>query len=1034
MKNAGNIVQNAIEAKRVVALILFGIMAVGVLGIIKMNKDEFPTVEIKDGLVAAIYPGASASQVETDVTKPLEEVLMSCPEVDRSKIRSISQDGICYIYVSLDVPSSKLKQAWTDIKFKFQTKKLTLPLNVLAVVVLDDFSSISSLLISLKSDDKGWSEMSDYAKELKERLLTIEDVAKVSILGEQTEEIAVTADLDRLSSYGVSPALLNLSYATESFHIPSGTYKDGTTSSRIYIEDQLLDEDDISNQIIFNDPTGGIIRLSDVATVERRVKEKTSSIKYNGANTLLMSVSMRNDKDIVAFGAEIDKVLKDFQNELPDSVQMSRVTDQPKVVKTSVLNFLRDLIISILVVIAVMLVLFPFNCAIVASTGVPACTAVAIAVMYVVGMPLNTVTLAGLIVVLGMIVDDSIVTMDGYMDMRSRGLGRVEAAVASAKELFVPMLMATLSISLMLFPMLFILPGHLKEVFGMFPWVLAVALMTSLAYALFVIPSLEVKFIGGADPDKEPSGFAKLQEKFFATLQSIYEKGEHICFKAPKLTILSGVLLVLCSFWIFSKLSVQLLPKASRNLFVVEVLLDEGSEVARTQKVADSLTNMILTDPRVVDVTTFVGQSAPRFHATYAPSLPAKNFAQLIINTKNDDATLELIKEFENKYEYYFPNAVLRIKQMDYQGVTAPVEYTLRSKDRSVLYAYADSLSSYMRAQNDLMQWVHTDYAQVPSVNIKLDKDETSRLNINPATLALSLGQEFGSSSLMSYTEGDNRKYVPVVLYGKNASDSVTYDAISNKVAHTPVPGVNVPLRQIADITPQWSANQLVRHGGVDESVTVSADVKLGKSHPVAVRRINKWMKKNFELPEGVTLEEGGLTKLNEEYLPPLMWSLLAAVLVMFVFLLIHFKKINISVMTMSMSLLCLFGAFLGLYIFELDFSMTAFLGLISLIGIIVRNGIIMFEYAEELHFEEGYSYKDAAMLAGSRRMRPIFLTSCTAALGVLPMIISGDALWMPMGVMMCFGVMLTLPFTVLIMPVSYWQLFAKKDKEEAAK
>lgn len=1028
MKKPDNIIQAALEGHKAVTLIVVGLVLVGLLGIWKMNKDEFPQVEVLQGLVAGIYPGASAEEVEEGLAKPLEEVLLGCPEVERHKLKSVSKDGICYLYVTIQVPQYKVRQTWTDIRFKLQTRKLTLPTGVLAVVLVDDFSSISSLLISMASDDKGWSEMSEYADELKRRLLSIEDVAKVSILGEQKEEIAVIADMDRMASYGISPALLNVRYTLDGLRFPAGKFTTEYANAPIYVGRQMTSEEDIAKKVVFSDPQGGIIRVEDVATVERRVMEKASSVKYNGNNTLLLSVSMRSDRDIVAFGAKIDKVLSAFEEDLPDSVHLSRITDQPKVVRTSIVNFIRDLLISILVVILVMLALFPFNCAIVASTGVPVCTAIAIAIMYLAGMPLNTVTLAALIVVLGMIVDDSIVTMDGYMDKLRLGMPRNLAAVAAAKELARPMFMATLSISLTLFPMLFIVKSNLHDVFSLFPWVLMIALMTSLAYALFVIPSLEVKFISSPSEAKKPGKFAQIQEKFFAGLQNIYDKAEVACFKKPGLTLLSGVLLVAASVFIFTKINIQLLPKATRDLFVIEVNLEEGSSLRNTQTVADSLTSMIMADSRVKDVTTFVGSSAPRFHATYAPSLPSETYAQLIVNTVSDRATTEMVRECEQKYEYYFPNALIRVKEMDYQGVVAPYELSLSSTDRSQLYAAADSIAAYMRTQNDILKWVHTDYAFRPGVCVDLKPEEAARLEVNPAELAASLYQDFASTSLLSYSEG-GRGDVPVILYSKTATDTMTYDAIGNKLVGSVIPGVNVPLRQVADINPVWEPSQLVRTGGFSETVSVSADIKSGRSHSEAVRRVGAWLKENKHLiPEGVTVKEGGLTALNREYGPQLLWSFAAALLVMFVFLLLHFRKISISVLTMALSALCLFGSFLGLYVFNLDFSMTALLGLISLIGIIVRNGIMMFEYAEELHFVEGKTYREAALLAGQRRMRPIFLTSCTTAFGVLPMIISADALWMPMGVVICLGVMLTLPFVVLIMPVSYWQLFAKKD------
>ncbi len=1025
----GKIVSWAIEAKKFVYLVLLGLILIGILGLWKMKKDEFPTLEIVQGLVAGVYPGASAEQVERELTKPLEEVLMGCPEVVRDKIKSVSKDGICYIFVTLDVDGSKLRQTWTDLKFKFQTRKLTLPVNVAAIVVVDDFSNISSILISLKSDDKGWTEMNEYAADLKERLLAINDVSRVNILGRQKEEIAVIADTDRMSAYGINSGVMSFNFLTEGLNLPAGNFPIGDEFTKIYLREGITSVEDISQQIVFDDPTGGVVRVDDVATVERRLMEKTSSIKYNGDNTLLMSVSMRPNKDIVAFGAKVDKVLHAFEAELPDSVELTRVTDQPKVVRTSILNFLRDLLISILVVVLVMLMLFPFKSAIIASTGVPACTAIAIALMYLMGLPLNTVTLAALIVVLGMIVDDSIITMDGYMDKVGKYPTRLQAATASCEELFIPMLMSTLSISLMLFPLLIFAVGNIGDVFGMFPWILALALLISLAYAVLVVPSMEVRFIAGPSDDEPKGKFAKIQDAFFGALQKVYDKGEKLVFRFPKATIITGVVIIAAGFFVFTKLNVQFLPKASRDLFVAEMFLDDGHNLQHTQEEADSLAALFRQDRRVRNVTTFVGASAPRFHATYAPGLPSRNYAQFIINTTSDKATDELIGEFEEKYEFYFDDAVVHIKQMDYQVVSSPAEVIVKGKNREDLYAVAEKIKGFFSQQGDIVKWVHSDYETAAAVNVNLHRDDALKMGINPVPLSLSLAQDYGATSLLNLSQGDEET-IPVILYSDKKPE--TYDDLGNKMVKSVIPGIKVPLRSIADLEPGWVPTQLVRSAGTDASIAIAADIKSKKSLPAFMKRFRKWSEENLtDLPEGVTVAEGGLTAVNKELTPMLVKSFIAALLIIFLFLLITFKKFNIPVLTMVLSLLCIFGAFVGLLMFDQDFSMTALLGLISLIGIIVRNGIMMFEYAEALHFKEGYTYKDAAMLAGARRMRPIFLTSCTTALGVLPMIISGDALWMPMGLVICFGVLITLPFIVLIMPVAYWQLFARRDKAD---
>ena len=1012
-----------IRHKSIIYLILLVLVGIGIYGISKMNKDEYPSFEIKQGLVAAVYPGASSLQVEEQVAKPVEQVLLSFDEVNSQNLQITSKDGICYMLVDLVSPARTKDEVWSKIKMKLDETKSTLPPGVLALVVIDDFASVSSSLIAMESEDKSYSELKALADELCDRLRQIPELAAVTVYGSLDEEIAVTVDMEKLSSYGISPSSLMLGYQSSTLQLPSGSFNTSYASSPIHIESPVSSEREIAERIVWSDPSGGIVRLKDIAKVERRYKDPSSFVNYNGNSCLIISVEMRPDNDIVAFGKKLDKVIDEYEQELPESVTMTRITDQPKLVRNSVFSFLRDLVISMLVVILVMLMLFPIRSALIASSGVPVCTAVALAVMFLTGIGLNTVTLAGLIVVLGMIVDDSIITMDGYMGELGKGMSREDAAQSSARELVTPMVTATTALSLMFFPCLGIITGYLGDFVTYFPWVVAIALTTSLIYAIFVVPSLEVRFIKSASVEQK-SLFSRIQNKFFTALQGAYDSAQDWCFRHPKLTLSAGVGAVVLAVVLFLQLNIQMMPMADRDFFAVEVSLDSNAGLEDTKAVTDSLQNMFLKDSRIESVTSFIGNSAPRFTATYTPATPAPNYVQLIVNTKSIEATKSLLPEYEEKYEHYFPEALIRIKQMDYQAAT-PIEVRVQGADLNTIKPVADTIKAHMQGRRDELKWVHStvdDY--ISCVEVTLDADEAARLGVNKAMLSLSVAGTFSGMPLASLWEGD--KSIPVNLYSAGVTDGMSYDTIGNQQVSTSMPGVSVPLRQVADIQPGWEPAQRTRYAS-EETIIISADMKTGQSQPASMREIRTFID-GLELPEGVHVSYGGLTEINSGVIPQIGLAFLCAVAVMFIFLLIHFRKISIAVLTIVLSALCLFGAFLGLWVFGLDFSITAALGLISLVGIIVRNGIILFEYAEELRFRGGLPVKEAAAMAGKRRMRPIFLTSCTTALGVLPMILSGDQLWLPMGVVICFGTLLTVVMITLIMPVSYWQIF-RKDK-----
>lgn len=379
-------IRKVIEHNKIVYLVALALCVLGAVGLGYINKDEFPTFQLTQGLVAAVYPGADASQVEQQLSKPLEEILLSIPEVRRTNLQSISKDGLAYIYVDLNVNQGRKTEVWSKIKLKLNQSKVLLPPGVLTIQVLDDFSDISAILLSLESDDKGWDEMKDYADDLKERLRKLDRLGSVTVMGQQEEEIAVTLDMERLSRYGISPSTIMLSYTAAGLNLPSGKFDTDYITAPISVDAVVSNEEEIAQKIIYSDIQGNIVRLKDVADIQRRIKKPSQEVRFNGKSTLLLNLVMRPDNNIVAFGRDVDRVIEEFQRELPQSVHVNRVSDQPKVVNHSVMSFLRDLLISMLVVIFVMIMMFPMRSALIASSGVPVCTLITLAVMYMSGM------------------------------------------------------------------------------------------------------------------------------------------------------------------------------------------------------------------------------------------------------------------------------------------------------------------------------------------------------------------------------------------------------------------------------------------------------------------------------------------------------------------------------------------------------------------------------------------------------------------------------------------------------------------------
>jgi multidrug efflux pump subunit AcrB len=467
----------------------------------------------------------------------------------------------------------------------------------------------------------------------------------------------------------------------------------------------------------------------------------------------------------------------------------------------------------------------------------------------------------------------------------------------------------------------------------------------------------------------------------------------------------------------------QLLPKAERECFAVEIHLEQNASIEQTAMVADSLARVMRIDTRISSITAFVGQASPRFHATYTPQMARPNYAQFIVNTTSTKATASLLKEMTPRYEHYFPNAYIRFKQLDYQAARNPLEIKIQGDDWDAMLPIADSIKQFMATLPNLT-WVHSNYdAFTTQTRITLREPEASRLGVTETMLTLYLRSVTDGATLTTIWEGDYQ--VPVMLYTEDINQ-LNHHTLEDIMVPTAYPSVWVPLRQIATLTPQWHHASIERHNSI-RTITVGCDLRGKTSQVDAERQVKHWINEHLSsLPEGVSIEYGGLSAINKQLIPQILWSVVAALLVMFVLLLYHFGKVSLALLALSSSILCVFGAFVGLSLFNMDISITVVLGIVSLIGIIVRNAIIMYEYAEELRRTQHLSVREAAFQAGLRRMRPVFLTSATTALGVLPMILAQTSLWMPMGVVICFGTIFTLPLTITVLPVVYWKTYAR--------
>ena len=1000
---------------RITFLIVGCLFVFGIYALARIPKQEFPEYTIRQGVVVGVYPGATAEEVEEQLAKPLEQFLMTYKEVKRAKTTSTSQNGMCYVMVELNDDVNDKDEVWSKVKHGLAAFKMQLPAGVAAVVTNDDFGDTSALLITLESDTRSYRELKGYMDDLSDRLRRIESVSNLRPYGVQQEQISVYADPERLAAYGIGEKTLSAALAAQGLTPLGGSVSNAETETPIHIAPSLAGEREVAEQIVWSDPEGHVLRVKDVARVVREYDDPDSYIRNNGHRCVLLSLEMQAGNNIVEYGREVDEVLHAFiEEELPADVSVQRIADQAKVVGDSVHSFLRDLFVAMAIIIVVMMLLFPLRSAIVAALTIPMSTFISVGMMYLCGIPLNTVTLAALVVVLGMIVDNSIVVIDGYLDYLGRGHSRWFAAVESAREFFPSLLLATICICMIFYPILFTMTGMMGDFLTWFPWTITINLMVSLLLAVMVIPFLEILIIPVVHVRRDG------RRSFTDRVHDVYRRVLAWTFRHGWLTISLGAASVVVSLLIATQLKFRMVPFADRDQFAVEIYLRPDTPLERTGAVADSVYRALRADERVKSVTSFVGCSSPRFQMSYAPQIAGKNYAQFIVNTTSVGDTEAILDEYADAWADRFPEAYVKFKQLDYQNVPS-LEFRFYGSDIDSLRAAADRLMARMRQMPEL-QWVHTDYEDPRAIaEVRLDPVTASQLGITRTVVAANMALASGDVAVGSVWEGDYR--LPVVLKRDARLGERSLSDIGDTYVSSPVPGVSVPLRQIADVEPAWSQSKIVHRNGM-RCITVTADLKRGANAMRMTSRISRMLKDEIPLPPGVETELGGAHEFDAETLPPIAAGLSISLVIIFFFILVNFRKFGITLVVMASMSLCLFGAMVGLWIADFTIGLTSVLGFITLLGMIVRNVILMYQHAEDKRKVCHWSGKLAAYDAGKRRMVPIFLTTATTAVGVVPMMLGGSTFWAPVGVTIFAGGIGSLILVVTILPVLYSKIY----------
>jgi len=1020
-----NLVKASLKYRQVTFAVLILMFAFGINSLINMPRREDPRITVPGGLIVAYYPGANPSMVEDQVTQKMEEYLFQYEEVHKEKTYSVTSDGMVVVHLWLQDNVRKPDIFWNKLRHQLIVAKvLDLPEGVIGPIVNSDFGDTESMIIGLGSSTAGYKVLSEYLSVLEDRLVPIPAISKLKRIGEQEEQITVTFNFGKLAQYDISLLQVVKILQSQNKINPTGEIKTENTAVPLYIDGHFRNVEDVRNQIVGASKTGAVVRLSDIGEVVRDYAEPVSKITVDGSQAVLLAIQMHEDRNIVKAGKEVQKKLDEFTEQLPGNIVLTTIVNQPEIVRKSISQFFKEFLLAICAVILVVFLLLPFSIAAVAATAIPVTVSVTIAIMDIFGLELHQVSLATLIAVLGLVVDDAIIIADNYVELLDCGNDRWTAARRSATDLVVPVLTATVTIIASFLP-LAILTGAIGEFIRALPITVTIALSSSFIVAMLFTPLICYIFIKKGLRNTERVQW-KHRSSLLDIMQSTYNKSIAWCLQHSTITIAGSLATVLLAVILFiTGIRQKFFPDAERDQFTVELRMPTGTKLEKTEEAILRVEGMIRNDKRIKSFATFIGRSAPRFYYNYSPELPVSNFAQLLINTNGKKATRSLYKELKEKTLALVPEGKMEVRLMQQgQPMSAPVEVRIAGADMIRLKELGSEVQEILR-QSGGSEMVRTD-SREDFFGIKIHlKEEASRLGFTSSSVSQMVFAGFTGYPVSTMYEGDNPLDI-VMRLGENYRNNA--DDLENIYLQSPVTGASVPLRQIAELRPEWQQGRILHRNGI-RTLTVQSNTKDGVLPSELVRTVKPELDK-LKLPPGYRIFFGGEHYNKMETYGYLALALSISLISIFLVLLLQFRNLKEVGLVMLTIPLSLFGAILGLLITGNDFGFMAFCGLISLSGIVVRNAIILIDHTNEL-IGKGKDIPTAAWEAGKRRLRPIFLTAMAAAIGVFPMILSGSPLWSPLASVIAFGVVWSMVISTLSIPVLYTVTIKPEDKKD---
>jgi multidrug efflux pump len=1016
MKNL-NLTEWALNHKQLVYFFVAMIFIMGIFSYQRLGRMEDPDFVIRQMIVSVSWPGASARQVEEQVTDKIEKKLQDTPGIDY--LKSYSQPGKAVIYVTLKdtVNEKDVRPTWLEVRNMVNDIKSTLPQGIVGPSFNDRFDDVFGCIYALTSDGYSYEEMREQAEQIRRTLLGVKNVKKADLIGVQTEKIYIEMENSKLAQLGIDPNLIINTVKAQSSMAASGMIE--TSSDNVYLRVTGIFEniDSLKNlPIRANDRT---FRLEDVAKIQRSYTEPMDpKMYYNGQPAIGIALSMDKGGNILTLGTDLDQTISQIKQDLPLGLEINQVSNQPGVVKESIGEFIQSLKEAIIIVLIVSFLSLGVRSGIVVALCIPLVIAGIFVCMQIFGIDLHKVSLGALIIALGLLVDDAIIAVEMMTVKLEQGWGKFEAACYAYKATAFPMLTGTLITCAGFIPIGFS-KGSASEFTSSIFTVVTIALLISWFVSVLVTPLLGYKLIN--PKPKENKEHDINDSKFYRFFRNILTW----CLHHRKLVLGITVACFISSLFLLKLVKQEFFPPSVRPELIVEMTLPEGSSLKATEQEAKKFAEKLADDPAIDNYSYYVGQGAPRFVLTSDPKLPAANYAQFVIVAKDLEARETLNNKINTIFAEDFANVRGHVKLIQ-TGPPSPYPVMLRvtGYDHEKVREIAKQVSDVMTANPSLYD-INSDWNEKNKVmHLSVDQDKARMLGIDSQSLALDLQTQLSGAAIAEFYEQDRTVGIVFRMDVQNRKDLSNIKDLPIHIGS----GKFVPLDQIAKIS--YDAEEgLIWRRDLKPTITVQADVRPEITGNDATKKVYADLAAlRQSLPPGYRIDIGGSLERSQQSMEFLLKPVPVMIVIIISLLMIQLQKIPLMILAVLTAPLGIIGVSLSMLLTMRPMGFVAELGILALSGMIIRNSVILIDQIEQ-HIKAGETPWDAIIDSAILRFRPIMLTAAAAILGMVPLIPS--TFWGPMAVAIAGGLLGATILTLLVLPTMYAAWFKVKPNEE---